>query len=194
MLELAAENLRDFPFESRAGGVEALSSIQDQRFDLGLAIDVLGYLKEHELDVFFREMSRLIKQGGYLIVMCGNELFDMFALNSGTAQFFSKHFSLDVADLLLEGRAVRPENSSRKNPLSFGAEIRPYGFTEVAQVYSQWHKVPPGLGNKNARGADLQKARLEMRDHSYDPNALDTKETWKAMFRCSIFASLSLRD
>jgi SAM-dependent methyltransferase len=192
MLQLAAENLQGFNFKGRAGGARALAEIEGEQFDLGLAINVLGYLKEPELKIFYQQMSRLIRPGGHLIVMTGNELFDMFALNSGTAAFYSKYFSLDVADLLLEGRAPRPENASRKNPLSFGAEIRSYGFNEVAQAYSQWHRIPPGIGNRGDV-AGLPAARLEMRDHSYDANALPPEELWKAMFRCSIFASLSQR-
>ena len=78
----------------------------------------------------------------------------------------------------------------RRNPLSFADEIAEFGFEEVAQAYSQWHRVPPGIGN---RGGDVASARLEMRDHAYDPNTLPPRERWKAAFRSSIFASLSRR-
>lgn len=189
MITLAEENLSSFAFDGRVGGVDSLAEIEG-RFDLALAIDVLGYLDESALDRFYRSMSLLVRPGGHLIVMYGNELFDMFALNSGTSAFFSKHFGLDVAELLTEGKARRPQNAIRKNPLSFGAEIAPYGFTEIAQAYSQWHRIPPGIGN---RKADLPQARLEMRDHSFDPNSLSPVERWKSLFRSSIFASLLVR-
>lgn len=189
MIELAGRGLADFPFEGHVGGAVAMRGI-DGRFDVGLAIDVLGYLEDDELDIFYTEMSRLIRPGGYLIVMYGSELFDMFALNAGTATFFRKHFDADVEPLLTEAKANQYKPARRKNPLSFGAEIAPYGFEEVGQAFSQWHRTPPGLGN---RAPDVAAARLSMRDHAFDPNTLPQAERWKAMFRCSIFASLSRR-
>ncbi|WP_366935545.1 class I SAM-dependent methyltransferase [uncultured Lamprocystis sp.] len=172
------------------GGAEALADVEGQ-FDLGLAIDVLGYLDDAELDVFYKNMARIIKPGGHLVVMYGNELLDVFALNAGTSAFFGKHFGLDVVELLTEAKAPRPNNATRKNPLSFGAEIAPYGFEEVSQAFSQWHTTPPGLAN---RSTDLVRARLDMRDHSFDANTLPEAERWKAAFRCSIFASMAVRN
>lgn len=189
MIQLAGETLRGFPFQGIAGGVDALAKVQGT-YDVGFAIDVLGYLTEPELDIFYREMTRLIRPGGCLIVMYGNELFDMFALNSGTVAFYQKHFDIDVADVLVEGRSAQYKPANRKNPLSFGAEIAPYGFREVRQAFSQWHKVPPAIGNK---APDLAAARLNMRDHAFDPNGFPPQDQWKAMFRSSIFGSLSER-
>ena len=189
MIHLATENLRGFPFDGKTGDAGTLKAITG-KFDLGLAIDVLGYLDEPELETFYREMSRLIRPGGHLIIMYGNELFDMFALNSGTADFYVKHFDIDVIDLLTEGRSDQYKPANRKNPLSFGADIAPYGFSEIKQSFSQWHRVPPAIGN---RAPDLAAARMNMRDHSFDPNQLAPKDKWKAFFRSSIFASLSQR-
>ena len=99
---------------------------------------------------------------------------------------------MDVTELLTEAKSLRPENAVRKNPLSFSAEIKPYGFIEISKTYSQWHRIPPGIGNRI--GNDLSKARLEMRDHNFDPNThLPDAEKWKANFQSSIFASLSER-
>lgn len=186
MIELATSNLADMGFSGYVGGPGALARLDDQ-FDLVFAVDVLGYLESDDLDEFYRHASRLVRPGGHLIVMYGNELFDLFALNAGTAAFFAKHFSQDVADLLVEGRSVQYKPARRKNPLNFGAELAAYGFAEVRQAYSQWHKVLPALGNKDR--SDLSAARMEMRDHSFDPNSLPPSDQWKALFRSSIFAS-----
>lgn len=187
MIEVARRSLADLPFEGHVGGAVAMGEI-DGPFDVGLAIDVLGYLENDELDVFYTEMARLIRPGGYLVVMYGNELFDMYALNAGTASFFKVHFDADIGPLLTEAEAKQYKPCHRKNPLSFGAEIARYGFEEVDQAYSQWHRIPPGLGN---RAPDVAAARLAMRDHAFDPHALPPAERWKAKFRSSIFASLS---
>ena len=61
-----------------------------------MAADVCGYLSNSALDDFISEQQRVLKEGGYLLIMYGNELFDMFALNSGTVNFFEKYFNLDV--------------------------------------------------------------------------------------------------
>jgi SAM-dependent methyltransferase len=189
MLELCSDRLKAFSFRGVLGSVDLLSQI-DGQFDLGLAINVLGYLDTDELDIFYYEMARLIRPGGHLIVLNGNELFDMFALNQGTVEFFKKNFESDVSGLLTEGDSRRPQNATRKNPLNYSAEVEPYGFMEIAQAYSQWHKILPAMGN---RGADLAEARLIMRDHNFDPNTLPATERWKAMFRSSIVASLCKR-
>ena len=189
MIDLARETLESFPFEGIAGNATALRDIEGP-FDVGLAIDVLGYLDETELALFYTEMSRLIRPGGHLIVMYGNELFDLYALNGGTATFFQKHFAVDVADLLTEASAAQYKPVERRNPLSFAEEVAEFGFEEIAQAFSQWHRVPPGIGN---RAGDVAAARLDMRDHGFDPNTLPARERWKAAFRSSIFASLSRR-
>lgn len=189
MIDLASENLKNYDFSGKVGSSYALGTLEGP-FDLGLAIDVLGYLKPADLDVFYRAASKIIRPGGKLIVMYGNELFDMFALNSGTAAFYKTHFGIDVADLLTEGKSKRYMPADRRNPLSFAAELAPYGFAEIEQAYSQWHRVPPAIGN---RAGDLSAARLAMRDHDFDPNELPQAEKWKAAFRSSIFASLAQR-
>ena len=190
MIAAAEQSLSALPFKGVVGGAAALRDLAADSFDLGLAIDVLGYLNADELDVFYTEMARIIRPGGGLIVMYGNELFDMYALNAGTARFFEKHLDADVTDLLTEASAKQFEPVVRKNPLSFGAEIAPYGFAEIGQSFSQWHVTPPGLGN---RGANVAEARRTMRDHAFDPNTLPPTTQWTAMFRSSIFASLSRR-
>ncbi|MCP4621782.1 MAG: class I SAM-dependent methyltransferase [Bradyrhizobium sp.] len=189
MIELARENLGPI-FTGHVGGVEKLKTIDD-RFDIAFAIDVLGYLSESDLETFYREISRLLRPGGHLIVMYGNELFDLYALNAGTAEFFRKHFELDASGLLTEGKASQYKTVDRRNPLSFGAEIARFGLREISQAFSQWHRVPPAIGNKGKD--DLSAARLAMRDHAFDPNGLAPAEQWKALFRSSIFASLSQR-
>jgi SAM-dependent methyltransferase len=189
MIDIAKENLSDFNFEGLVGGIDALESI-DRPFDILFAIDVLGYLDESELADFYIQAKRLVRPGGHLIVMYGNELFDMFAMNSGTSEFYKKHFNIDISDCLTEASAMQYKPSNRKNPLNFGEQLVQFGFKESEQAFSQWHSVPPAIGN---RQQDVSDARLAMRDHTFDPNNLPKTEKWKALFRSSIFASLLVR-
>ena len=177
-------------FEGRVGGVDVLSEVVDS-FDLGLAIDVCGYLDQVELELFYKSMARIIKLGEHLVLMNENELLDMFAFNAATAAFFDKHFDLNVEDLLTESKSPRPNNAVRETPLSFYAEIAPYGFVELAQAFSQWHVFSPGMAN---RAKSLSEARLQMRDHNVDVNVLPKSERWKAVFRSSIFSSSEVKQ
>jgi len=177
-------------FEGHMGGIDVLSEVEDS-FDLGLAIDVCGYLDQVELELFYKSMARIIKPGEHLVLMNGNELLDMFAFNVATAALFDKHFDLNVGDLLTENKSPRSNNAVRETPLSFDAEIASYGFVELAQAFSRWHAFPPGMAN---RAKSLSEARLQTRDHNVDVNVLPKSERWKAVFRSSIFASLAVKQ
>jgi SAM-dependent methyltransferase len=192
MIDIAKENLTGIDFSGLVGSVEVLSELENESADLILCINVLAYLTEAEQVVFFKESQRLLKQGGHLVVMTGNKLFDFFALNSGTVEFFAKEFELEVDKLLSYSNSERFENADRRNPLNFHAELSRYGFSEQAQSFSQWHRQIPVLGNIE-NGGDLIKAHSSVRDNQYDANNLSEAEKWKALFRCSMFASLSVK-
>lgn len=191
MIDLSTENLKSYNFKGVCCGVEGMSSLEDESIDLLLAIDVLGYLTPEELDSYYSSLVRVAAKGAYFLVMTGNELFDMYALNAGTAHFFERHFDASVASVLTESTASQYKPASRRNPVSSKAELAHYGFNELELAYSQWHRLPPALGNK--LGSNVAEARMLMRDHAFNPNDLPARERWKAMFRSSIFASLSQR-
>jgi len=193
MIDIARETLSGVDFTGLVGSVEVLADVEDAFVDLVLCINVLGYLTEAEQETFFRESHRVLKPGGHLLVMTGNELFDLYALNSGTAEFFSRHFSQDVDQLLTHAKAERFRNANRHNPLSFGANVARYCFKEISQSFSQWHRQIPTLANI-ACGGDLQKAYHAARDHGFDANQLPATDRWKALLRCSMFASLSIKS
>lgn len=189
MIDLSNENLANYNFRGVCCGVEGMSALDANSFDLLLAIDVLGYLSSTELEVYFHSLKHVASEGACFLVMTGNELFDMYALNAGTVQFYGKHFNTDVTSALTEGAAAQYKPVIRRNPLSSEAELAKYGFKELDIAFSQWHRLPPALGNK--LGKDVSEARLLMRDHDFDPNELPPQDRWKAMFCSSIFASLS---
>lgn len=194
MLVLAEKNLAGLEFESHCGSAEVLKDVKANSVDLALCINTLGYLTKEDQDIFYEEMRRIVRPGGYLAVMAGNELFDLFALNSGTAEFFERYFDQpDTSKLLLEAGSERFKNAERLNPLKFSAVLQHYGFKEVRRSFSQWHRKLPPLANMEFRG-DLLKARAASRDHNFDPNTLPEEDKWRALFQCSIFASLSVKE
>jgi SAM-dependent methyltransferase len=190
MIQLAEKNLANYSFQGKVGSVERLFDIPKNSIDMVLCLNVLGYLTREEQSKFFENTSRILKTGGHMVVMTGNELFDMFALNSGTAEFFERHFNqTNVENLLIEGKTARFRNADRRNPLNFGVEMEFYKLNEVRQSFASWHKQIPAFANVAFEG-DLWGARLASRDHSFNSNALPRSETWKNFFCCSIFASL----
>jgi ubiquinone/menaquinone biosynthesis C-methylase UbiE len=193
MIDLAASALSQFEFQGHVGSANAMSNVASSSVDLVLCLNVLGYLTDSDQEIFFKETQRVLKSGGYLLVMTGNELFDLFALNAGTAEFFEHNFSQPFADkLLIEGKALRFKNADRRNPLKFVEELSSHGFKEVSKSFSQWHKKIPALANIEFKG-DLLAARSASRDHDFDPNNMPKHDRWKALFCCSIFASLSIK-
>jgi SAM-dependent methyltransferase len=194
MVRLADSNLSKYTFIGKVGSVEQIGSLASDSIDLVLCLNVLGYMTRGDQDLFFTESSRVLKRGGYLLLMTGNELFDLFALNSGTAEFFARHFNQpDISELLSEAKCARFKCADRRNLLNFAAEMKEYSFDEVAQSYSSWHKLVPAVANSRWAG-DLFTARAQSRDHSFDPNSLSDIDAWKRVFCCSIFASLLRRS
>lgn len=186
MISLASERFsKNNKFVGIVGGVEALSELNGT-YDLILAIDVIAYLKDEDEEEFYRQSYNLLRKGGSLIVMTGNELFDMFALNSGTVDFFRENFNQDISSLLVESGSPRFKNTKRKNPLSFGDIVSKYGFETRDIAFSQYHRIVPAKSNRDS-DFDLEKARLAMRDHDFDPNNRSDRDFWKSYFECSIF-------
>lgn len=186
MINLATQKFSGNPkFTGIVGSTNKMKYISES-VDLVLAIDVIAYLTDDEEHEFYHHSSRLLKKGGLLIVMTGNELFDMFALNAGTVDFFKDNFDQNVGSLLVENSSQRFKNSKRKNPLSYDNSLNRYGFIQKDIAFSQYHRSIPGNANRDF-DFDVQKARLAMRDHEFDPNNRISTEQWKSYFDCSLF-------
>ncbi len=190
MLDIAKDSC-SFEFEGYCGSSDVLKDVPNNCADLTLCINTLGYLSGEDQKLFFLEAARIVKPGGFLLIMTGNELFDLFALNSGTSKFFESYFNQPKAsDVLLDGKLERFKNADRRNPLNFCHELKKYGFKETAQSFSQWHCKLPSVANREFDG-DLRKARAASRDHDFDPNSQPDINKWKSFFQCSMFASMS---
>ncbi len=193
MIDLAREKFADGEFLGLVGSVDALGGVEDESIDLAVCVNTLGYLDDGDQTTFFEEASRVVRTGGHLIIVTGNKLFDLFALNSGTAEFFAEHLGVSGAeDLLTEGTAARFRNASRRNPLNFGLVLESHGFTEIGQAFASWHHVPPVMLTRS--GLTFGDARDQARDFTLDPNGLPPEESWRSLLQCSIFGSISRRS
>jgi len=193
MIRLAEQQFQDKEFVGCVGGAERLAIVEEE-VDALFCINTLGYLSQEEDAIFWHEAQRLLRPGGFLIIMTGNLLFDLFALNSGTADFFASEFKVDGASsLLTRGDQPRFANARRRNPLQFASELKSAGFRQLDTGFCMWHSVPPELLIANS-GRSFREARWESRDFSIYDEMLSEEEKWQMLFRCSIFASVSIRD
>jgi len=189
MLELARKSLASIDATFFLGNAGALQQIPDNSTDLVLATNVLGYLDPIEEKLFWSEAKRILRQGGHVLVTLGNQLFDLFALNSGTSEFFEKEFDIRNAEKLLTHSATpRFLSARRHNPLALRSILEAQGMPVVAEAYSQWHHTPPIT--LQLQGLTLREARAKSRDHSFDPNDLEPGQIWRALFQCSLIAML----
>lgn len=190
MISLAEENLQSFNTELVVGGVEELDNISSASADLVMSTDVLGYLTEDDEEKFFADTARILRPGGFVMLTLGNELFDLFALNSGTASFFESYFHIANPErLLTEGTSPRFGNARRYNPLALESRLGEIGFRKVGYSFSQWHTKPPMLEQLET-GKTIDESRLSVRDHNFDANSLASGEQWRALFQCSVFGAL----
>ncbi|MEA2177145.1 MAG: hypothetical protein QOG77_442 [Solirubrobacteraceae bacterium] len=150
--------------------------------DALVTLNTLAYLTADEMGAFWDAARTIVRPGGWLLVSHSNELFDVFALNDGTAAFYARHFDADVASLLTAGAEERPSYNVRANPLSYPDELRREGFTETARAFFNFHPKPPAL-----LGAYPDDGRI------VDPDAIAAVEPWKQMLQCSTYFSLSQR-
>lgn len=172
------------------GGVETLASISADSMDLVLAMNVLGYLSQEEEREFWIHTRRILKKDGFVLILVGNKLFDLYALNSGTAEFFEEEFGVHNADTLLRySDSDRFKNARRHNPLELKDSLEEYGLSLIKASYSQWHESPPIL-LEIEEGLDLGTARIKARKNQLDPNSLSADQRWRAYFQCSLVGLL----
>ncbi len=195
MIDLCQENL-NINYDNKShnfyvGDQDTLDYIPSNTYDLVLLIHVLGYIPESEHGKLFRNIYRILRDGGKLIISTGNKLFDLFALNSGTRDFFKSEFKVDNIECLLSGaNSKRFKNADRVNPLSFNHFLRTFGFEEIKQTFSQFHHIPPEILIQN--GASIEDARIEARSNYTNANSFSDIEKWRNLFQCSVVVSLSV--
>jgi SAM-dependent methyltransferase len=179
MVELAGE--RRSGAEFLVGGAGDLA--QAGECDAVIALNVLAYMTDAEMDAFWSGLAMILARGGSFLVSHSNELFDMFALNAGTATFFARNFTAGVAvdHLLAQHNSDHPGYNVRSNPLTYAGELSEHGLKEVAQAFFNYHPLPPKLLGDGDEGRIVDVADLE------------AVPVWRQMFQCSTMFSLSQR-
>jgi SAM-dependent methyltransferase len=193
MMDLATRSFVGIDFRGLVGGAEMLTQVEAD-LDLVTCINTLGYLSASEESDFWQHVGARLRTGGVVLIVTGNLLFDLFALNSGTATFFADEFGVGHAEpLLTRGQSERFRNARRKNPLRLDSELAPYGLRPVAENYCMWHEFPPELLLVNERST-LREARWNSRNFDVHALGLEPSVRWQAMFRCSVVGYVAVKD
>ncbi len=180
MIELAREQDPDGRMTFEVGGADALTAAGPA--DAIVALNVLAYLTDAEMEVFWGALGEILVPGGVLLVSHSNELFDVFALNAGTSAFFAAHFTGgEPVDDLLPAAGTPATYNVRANPLTYAGELATHGLEELGRAYFNFHPLPPALLGEGDAGRIV------------DPDAIARVPEWKQQFQCSTLFSLSQR-
>ena len=203
MIELSKKNLANIKDKNLlVGGIEKLKKIKSNSIDLFFALNVIGYLTDKDEDIFFKEVYRILKKNHFFISTNGNELFDLFALNSNTKIFFKKYFNQKenhINLLLKNSTSNKYVLGKRFNPLAVEEKLKSkYNLTMLDISFASLHKYSPEVGKILHKGkkspnkyyTDFRHQQLLCRDFSQNPNKFSALEKWKCLFLCSIFGML----
>lgn len=172
-----------------------MDSMKDESFDAILAMGFFRYISQEEQQKCYRNVHRLLKPKGKLLITHQNILFEMFALNEGTLKFWADvidNYS-DARDLLggqsvleaLEGitsfkerqfdglSASKDMPTEVENPLTYESVAAKHGFMVEKITYPASHILPPQL----ERMVDQDKL-FEIKRNT----CLTHTEDWRAMF------------
>jgi trans-aconitate methyltransferase len=179
MIELARER-GDGP-AYQVGGAGELRGAGP--FDALVALNVLAYMTDAEMATLWSALREQLRPGGVLLVSHSNELFDLFALNAGTAGFFAEHFTdgAPVGGLLSEAVAGHAGYNVRANPLTYGDELAGHGLRLEALAFFNFHPLPPALLGEGDAGRIV------------DPDEIERVPRWKQQFQCSTLFALARR-
>ena len=206
MIDLASKTLGKKNNSFFVGGVEKLKKIKSNSIDLILAFEVIGYFKEKEIDLFFKQVRRILKKNCYFATTNGNELFDLFALNYHTKTFFKKYFNQKESHLnllLKKNKKSKYILARRFNPLEFNERLKvKYNLLPIENCFASLHKYSPEIGkilhrNKKSTNKHYTDSRIRQhlaRNFNLNPNKFSYKDKWKCLFLCSIFGALFKKE
>jgi SAM-dependent methyltransferase len=141
--------------------------MESESVDVICGLGWMRYLEESVRDFIYKETFRVLKPNGCFIVSNDNQLFDIFAMNNHTIDFWSDVIvSLSEVNNLLPSGNVKEALSNEiklptrkfsdrsvsklitkhiENPLAFGKLVESYGYKLEKNVFPDCHLLPPFL-------------------------------------------------
>ena len=177
-----------------------LKKIKSNSINAAYGLGFIRYLNPKRERYVYRELRRILKKNGVLILDHQNELYEMFAFNSDTIKFWSdtiyrysnknlycsprklnKIFSKKIK---LPKRVKESHSISAKmkvlteNPLNYEKKMLKYKYKLLKIQYPYSNLVPPPLKKyfTEKKIEDLERK-----------NCLKLSEDWKSMFMCFMF-------
>ena len=179
-----------------------LSTVPEDKFDAVLALGYLRYVDPEAQNQIYRDVFRILKPGGYLIIDHQNSLYEAFALNDGSLKFWAEFIegfsgaSAILGEGVLESLEREISVPSRKysqasisrhmqtyseNPLTYEDKAESYGFSMLDMVYPHADLIPPFL---------QQKVNKDVYHRLCDEVCLSGIRDWRAMFMSYQFLTL----
>jgi len=202
-----AETVGQSPEMFRLADQEYLSELPDGSFDAVLAMGLFRYLDQGQQEESYRQINRILKPGGKLVISQENILFNVFALNDDSLGFWAdvvdNHSSgqkllggKSIYDALSENvtlpqRTYNPLSISRRmevradNPLTYGQLIANYGFRLEKILYPNSNIFPPAVESGVDQNA-LNALKTEI--------SLDRADDWRSIFMAPQFEAFAEKE
>ena len=142
-------------------------TMKNESVDVICGLGWMRYLEADVRDFIYKETFRVLKPNGCFIVSNDNQLFDIFAMNNFTIDFWSQVIgSLSEVNNLLPSGDIKEALSNEiklpvrkfhdrsvsklinkhiENPLVFENVVKPYGYKLEKNVFPDCHLLPPFL-------------------------------------------------
>ena len=176
-----------------------LKKIKSNSIDVAFGLGFVRYLSKKKEKIFYKNIKRILKKNGTLIVDQQNDLYEMFALNSDTISFWSNTISdysenknlsyLKINKLLKQNiqlpkriKASHSISSKMKviteNPLTYKNKLNKIGLKLEKILYPYCDILPPGIQKK------FNEKQIEKIQKKF---CLKKADDWRSMFMCFMF-------
>ena len=187
-----------------------IKTLENNSQDCIALLSVIPHVPLNKIEKIHKELYRVLKPGGKLVIAYRNELFDLFTFNSMTLEFYKNRiWELDELKKLsetpevlkaLSGLINNPDlpgkfhtnakdksfgklNRFKTNPLTIKEYLSSFGLKWLESHFYHFHAVPPLISYK---GQDLKKINHHLE--------LNYSSDWRANFMCPMYLVISEKE
>lgn len=179
-----------------------LKNIKSNSLDIIIGLGYFRYINLQKQNKVYKECKRILKKNGTLILDHQNELYEMFALNNESIEYWSKFIEnyCNINNIFKKGELLKKMNTYikvpirkktkhsissktkvfRENPIDYKNKIKKLGFDLIEIKYPHTDILPPFLHNK----IEIKKLYKIQNNNCYK-----LSKNWKSMFMCYQFLS-----
>jgi 2-polyprenyl-3-methyl-5-hydroxy-6-metoxy-1,4-benzoquinol methylase len=198
MISLAKSQLQNAGHDEKRVFLHDILEYQSlEKYNILTAIGVIWYYNNKQR--FLKKMYELLLPGGVVMVVHRNALFNLFAMNQGTLNFFSEHLlthlsegdnqnilsSIETAVSGLSEPIIKHTssalNKSYENPLDIKVMYMESGFEVIDLYYAYLHPTPPRL-------------KIQHSDETYRLVHNKYHHSWHGMFLGSQFVVIAKKN